>query len=197
MQDDGIYFHEDDEDGIEILPAENLPFVRRQMGEIDAFSAEHDTGFGYDAIYVREAPPGSIAHWRVPFGDVTRALDTVPGLTRYDKVTSLFDCPDTVAYAIREEFEVYVSRDGDFLAGCFLIWRLWSAEPPPQLPAAVRSFFRIFSKALAPYGKLLLADWNGSYCVPDISDGSAVEAYINTCESWRQAMHDQPDKNAE
>ncbi len=76
------YFHEDDYCQTELLPIANHKHCRDQLREIESFSAQHETEFGWTDMYVRSDAPQTLAETRIARVELQRDMvlySRVPG----------------------------------------------------------------------------------------------------------------------
>ena len=63
------YLREDDYCQVEVIPAANLDFVKKQAIEVNDFAAKHFTGVGFTAMYETENIPYPTSQLLVPIED--------------------------------------------------------------------------------------------------------------------------------
>jgi hypothetical protein len=169
-----VFFHEDDEGQIELLPMENLLFCRRQMEGIDKFTEAHRDGAFYTDIYLRAQSPLSLKEKRLKFAAVDAALEGIG--RKYGFVsTGCYGnnrvlCENTAAYGWNDESCMAFVRWNDDLVET--IWLdLW-----PEDTDAMERILTLLS-AMALLGDFLLADWRCSRIVM-LSDEKDAKAYV-------------------
>lgn len=157
-----IFFHEDDYRQIELLPLENLGFCLEQAGVIDAFSKEHWTGAGWDAMHLREENPQPLSALCIGLDDIRLALATIT--FEYDAVSTGYSswrqpCPDIHAFGAADGRTLFVQiADGIAVA----IWCSDLSLAWQMLPQAER---------------LLVVDWGWSFVSP-LQDTPKLLAYL-------------------
>ncbi len=157
------YFHEDDYCQIEILPIEARKFCQMQIEKIADFSKAHQSGAGWDDIYLREAPPRKLAELGITLAEIRDALsercpeyDAV--YTGYSTVRSL--CSDVHAFGEDDQPVIFAEVDKNEI-----IVSLWCSNPSRKL------------YLLPGIDHLLLVDWGWEFVAP-LRDKSKVEDYI-------------------
>lgn len=170
------WFHEDDYCQVELLPLANEDFCRRQLAEIQSFSARHRSEFGWTEMYVRKAAPVTLAAAQIPSRDVCFELEQY--LTRFDRVCSGYstyrkEFPDTIAFGFDKKFMLYGECQGEYLVRLWLIIQSLSAHEN-QLAMRTLEF--------VAYWQLLLVDWPMSALIA-LADTEALNRYLEEFRS--------------
>ncbi len=80
-----LHMWEDDYLMIELLPKENLDFLKSETARIDDFGAEHQDGIGYSEITVIQEKPVKTLDKKIPIDLVIKIFSDV-GLAKISKV---------------------------------------------------------------------------------------------------------------
>lgn len=174
MENKGIYFHEDDYCQIEILPAQNESFCRRQMGLIQGVAQAHaaEGGAGFTELYVREENPISLEDQVLDRKALEAALSPlVPwhelvytGYSSYREV-----CANTHAFAVNEQVALFYSLKESIVSN---IWLLLNPYTASERLLASRML-----EALSGLGELLLVDWSWGTAL-SLRDKAGIDAYL-------------------
>ena len=165
------YFHEDDYCQTELLPIANHKHCRDQLGEIESFSAQHKTEFGWTDMYVRPNAPQTLADTRIARMELQRVLE--PFLPKFDRVMTGYStykepCQNTIAFGADTNLILFAAHDGEFITALWLtIYGL--SKQDTELAS------RMFQK-MSQWG-LLLVDWSMSALVA-LDDTDAVGKYL-------------------
>lgn len=165
------YFHEDDYCQTELLPIANYKHCRDQLGEIESFSAQHETEFGWTDMYVRADAPETLAATQIPTFELHEALWQF--LPPYDRVTTGYStykepCPNTIAFGANTNLVLFAEHNAEHVTKLWLtIYGL--SEHDTELASRM---FRLLSR-----WELLLVDWSMSALVA-LADNDAVGQYL-------------------
>jgi hypothetical protein len=166
------FFHEDDYCQIEVQPLENLKFCMQQAGEIDSFSEEHRTEFGWEAMYVRGEAPTALASLGITAAEVRAAMSGV--LAEYNEVeTGTFSdasiCKNVLAFGNDDSATIFVG-----LSAVGVVDAIWCSDPLYELTRLPRQ------------ERLLLADWGWSFICP-LADTARLRGYLAEREQrWKE-----------
>ena len=165
------YFHEDDYCQTELLPIANLQHCRDQLGEIESFSAQHKSEFGWTDMYVRPDAPQTLADCRITLIELQRVLGQF--LPTFDRVMTGYStykkpCQNTIAFGADTNLILFAAHDGEFIITLWLtIFGL--SEHDAELASRVL-------KQMSQW-RLLLVDWSMSALVA-LNETDAVERYL-------------------
>ena len=178
------YFHEDDYCQVEVLPATNYEFCRNQLGEIESFSAQHDTGFGWTDMYVRSDVPTTLRAIQLARTDL--ATEVTAYLPEFDRVLTGYsthreECKSTTAFGANRNLVLYAEHDDGIVSK---IWLTINGLSANDMVYAKR-LFEYFSRF-----QLMLVDWSMSALVV-LADSDAVVRYL--AEFAAETL---PEKNA-
>ena len=165
------YFHEDDYCQVEVLPATNYEFCRNQLGEIESFSTEHDTGFGWTDMFIRSDAPAELKSTGVLRADLESELATY--LPQFDRVFTGYstyreECKNTIAFGDNDNFVMYADIDNGVASK---LWLTMSGLSDTDIANAKR-LFKYLSRS-----QLMLVDWSMSAIVA-FADSNAVGQYL-------------------
>jgi hypothetical protein len=165
------YFHEDDYCQTELLPIANHKHCRDQLGEIESFSAKHESEFGWTDMYVRPDAAQTLADTRIGRIELQRVLGQF--LPTFDRVITGYSiykepCQNTTAFGADTNLILFAAHDGDFIAA---LWLTIQGLSEHDIELASRMFQR-----MSQWG-LLLVDWSMSALVA-LDDPDAVGKYL-------------------
>lgn len=161
------YFHEDEYCQIEILPIEALKFCQMQIEAIANFSKAHQSGAGWDDMYLREESPRKLSELGITLSEIRDALrEKCPEYeavyTGYSSVRDL--CRDVHAFGKDDQAIIFAEIDDS--ENIVSIW----------CSSASRELF-----LLPRIDHLLLVDWGWKFVSP-LSEKSKIEDYIGKRE---------------
>jgi hypothetical protein len=164
-------YHEDDYCQTQLLPIANHKHCRYQLGEIESFSSQHETEFGWTDMYVRPDAPQTLVATRITVIELQQALGHL--MPPFDRVTTGYSiykqpCRNTIAFGSDTNLILFAEHD------CELITTLWLtihglSEHDTELA------FRVFR--LMSQWELLLVDWSMPALVT-LDDTDAVSQYL-------------------
>ncbi len=157
------YFHEDDYCQIEVLPIEALKFCQMQIEEITNFSKKHQSGAGWDDMFLREDSPRKLSELGITLAEIRKSLsgkcpeyDAV--YTGYSSVRDL--CSNVHAFGEDEQAIIFVEIDENEA-----VVSIWCSDASREL------------YLLPKINHLLLVDWGWKFVSP-LSEKSRIEDYI-------------------
>jgi hypothetical protein len=170
-----IYFHEDDYCQQQLLPAEAIEHVEKELKNVREFAAGHRApgGIGWTDIYVRKDAPVELRVLKITrqqFGEIVSAI-----LPPFDIVYTGYSshrgrCNATAAWGTSTRCAIFIDwDDADIVTNC---WTEFSAQDEPSILRA--------SQAIAALGKahpLVYVDWAWDY-VCEASNDEAFAALL-------------------
>ncbi len=165
------FFHEDDYCQWEILPLTSREFCVRQMGKIDDFGKERQTGSGFTDMFVREDSLHGIEELALRSEQLNAALQFLPPYARVETGYS----------SSRRELKATYGRGEGAEQNVF-----WSVNDAGLINALwldlciTRETKELWQNILTALGKLaplLLADWGWSCCV-DLTSADEINRYV-------------------
>lgn len=166
------FFHEDDYCQKEILPLTAKNYCLQQMGEINDFAQEHQSGDGsFTDIFIRENTSHGIEELGLRSEQLNAALSFLPP----------YDLVETGYSNYREESKATYGRGNGEEENIF-----WSVNESGVVNAIWLDMdiapvsMDMWRKSLISLGKIapvLLVDWICGLCV-DLTDPSNIEEYI-------------------
>ena len=165
------YFHEDDYCQTELLPIANHKHCRDQLGEIQSFSAQHETEFGWTDMYVQTDALETLAATQIPTRELQMALGQF--LPQFDRVTTGYStykepCPNTIAFGAKTNLVLFAEHNAEHVTNLWLSMNGLS-EHDTELA------FRMF-RSLSRW-ELILVDWSMSALVV-LADTGALGQYL-------------------
>lgn len=168
-----LSFHEDDFCQVELVAAENLPFLQAKLQSVNYFASQHQTENGYTNTYLRNNAPTPLLQKGIPAIQFEETLQ-LSGLIKAPAVCTGYGatdrvlCSNTVGYGQGYAAIYYNQQNG-------LVEHIW-----------VTNHFIIDKDRLTDFliqcGKkwnLLLVDWNEPIVI-DICNKGEVEKYLNS-----------------
>ncbi len=167
-----IYFHEDDYCQIELVAAENQGFCAQQMGLIDSFAEQHQSGAGWTKMFIRTDNPSPLSSKLISRRSLSERMPiTAP---QFDQVfTGYADyrerCNGVAAWGPGSGVALFVESNPDDVVTA--VWfDLWIASQREQQVAL--DLLRSLSDL-----DCLLADWGWSRLY-QLNDSRGIEQYI-------------------
>ncbi|MDO6433495.1 hypothetical protein Q4E93_22975 [Flavitalea sp. BT771] len=167
-------FWEDDYCQIEIVPLENIEFIKKQVGQIEDLSAKSRNGDGFTDIFVRgQLPTPTISkeirvdylEWRLSSCQLSKAKSI-----RFDG-RKIMDCQtgNTKAFGF-PNFTIFFDTEGEFVKNIWIhIGNIVSAPQFDTIQAALH--------ALGEECEVILIDWNSSELF-DLADKTRIGKYL-------------------
>ena len=167
------YFHEDDYCQIELILEANWDFCVKQSSDIDAFSAEHRTEFGWTDMYARGENPHRLIKLQMSISELTTALS--PVLPQFDRVITGYSsytetCQHTVAFGRNHAVVFYAESSEDEIVSA--IWLALDTTTREEKQDAILGL-----QALSAW-PLILADWGWTTMIRS-SDTAALDGYFD------------------
>lgn len=169
---DTLFFHEDDFCQVELVPAENLPFLKNEIQNVSDFAAEHSTEHGYTSTYLRNDPSVELVDKQIPAFQFEETVK-ISGLEKAGAVSTGYgasyreECKNIVGYGKGYSSIYYSHYNG-------IVKNIW-----------ITNHFTLdkerFTDFLIQCGQkwhLLLVDWNEPVVV-DICNRVEIEKYLN------------------
>ncbi|QWP76235.1 hypothetical protein J5226_22025 [Lysobacter sp. K5869] len=166
-----LYFHEDDDSQIELLPLAAWAHCERTLAQLHDFAEAHFDGSGYTDLMVRPEAPQSL-------GDLGLAMEPVEAAAAarfpaYAEVwtgysSSRTPCPMLRAWG-EHDFALFADHREGRIEALWLSHERWAPEQAPAIAALLR--------ALPKSGELLLVDWPWGHLFA-LSDAPALERWL-------------------
>jgi hypothetical protein len=167
-----LFFHEDDFCQVELLPKENLNFIKLQCNQIESSSEKNFDGAGYKEIFIRDANPIGLSTISIQKSELEnfllelhlpRASEVLTGYGQDYRVQSL----ETVGFG-SDYVAVYFHFQDDIVKK---IWftQIWNITGEKLVP--------VLNKVGLKWN-LLLVDWEAATFV-ELSDEQAIINYLN------------------
>lgn len=173
-----LYFHEDDDSQIELLPLAAWAHCKRTLADLHDFAEAHFDGAGYTELMVRPDAPHRLAELRLQPGAVAAAA--AAQFPAYDEVWTGYSSSRTRCRGVRawgeDGFALFADGDESRVEGLWLLADRWWPRHAPRIAALLRSLPRA--------GELLLVDWPWGHLFA-LSDAPALERWLaeRTAES--------------
>lgn len=166
-----LYFHEDDDSQIELLPLAAWPHCQRTLAELHDFAQAHFDGAGYTDLMVRPQAPQSLAELELPADRVAAA--TAAQFPAYAQVWTGYSswrtpCPRLRAWGAGD-FALFADGQGERIEALWLAHEHWAPQQAPAIAALLRS--------LPKSGELLLVDWPWGHLFA-LSDEPALQRWL-------------------
>lgn len=167
-------FWEDDFCQIEIVPAENLDYIKEQITQIDSLSQKANDGFGFKEIHGRDSMPLSTLTREIRIDYFEKVLESFEfqraKQIRYD-ADKLLDCQNGKIKALGfNSFTIFFDFDEEFVKN---IWISNGLIVSTKEYDCIRSVLYILGEEC----NLILIDWN-SLKVTDLKDKTQIDKYL-------------------
>ena len=165
---------EDDYCQIELIPQENLLFVKQQINEASFFAEEHKTEFGYTDVFIRKKNPTPTRskEIRADYLRSTLILFQLPELTniRYEggEIISHRGAK-TQAFGFLN-FTLFFDIEGEFVKNIWII--LGSIIATGKFDLILSALYYLGEET-----DLILVDWNSDEIV-DIKNKNQIKEYL-------------------
>lgn len=166
-----LYFHEDDDSQIELLPLAAWAHCERSLAQSHDFAAAHFDGSGYTDLMIRPDAPQSLADLGMTVEQVEAAAAArFPAYAEVSTGYSSFSAPCPMLRAWGEhDFALFADQRDGRIQALWLSHERWSPEQAPAIAALLRS--------LPGAGELLLVDWPWGHLFA-LSDAPALERWL-------------------
>ncbi|KOS07272.1 hypothetical protein AM493_15425 [Flavobacterium akiainvivens] len=157
----------------EILPIANKPHILNEFREIEAFAKEHNTGMGYNGIYVRTEKPTTIQSLGISVDAFSSIFDEY-GFKRAGWINywgNIIATGSTLAFG-KSVFTVFAEQENGYIkAICVFLFGIIGKEQDKKSIAEALHF-------LGTQYNLTLTDWD-TLTFFNLSEPADIEAFLS------------------
>jgi hypothetical protein len=165
-----IFYHEDDYQQIEIVPAENFNYLIKQAENIQDFSKENFEGSGYTDMMVREENGLKLKQRGIKPKELDLFLSELP-IKKYNKVSTGIrpgEMTSENTFGYGENYNgIFFDFESDSVTG------IWISG----LPVAANEVYTKVLNGIGNKWNLLLMDWNSLELI-DLRNKEQIEKYL-------------------
>ena len=167
-----LFFHEDDFCQIQLLPKENLNFIKLQCTQIEDSSQKNFDGVSYKEVFIRDENPIELCTKQIQKNEFENSL-LAHKFQRASKVLTGYGqsyrilAPDTIGFGC-DYAAIYFNFHNDIVKNIWLT-QAWNLE---------REKLILFLNKVGLKWDLLLVDWEAAVFV-DLSNKQAILNYLS------------------